>query len=226
MTRYLDSLARWILTNCDYPVLGLFIVFILIGFSFWRRFRYKLWPTREDYYRLGMSLIGTIGGFTATLVFLFTKPPAVNLLSGPTLLFLGLIVPIVVIGAAYSQLEALFFPPEAPKLAESSFEKKPERELFSDFVLEAIGMEECLSTDTHEPGTVSLDTVDVRIRLLQESEPGRANKCGVPGVADMMRKEKIRDILRELVSAGKIQRCRQADRWKVLSGDSGRQLRA
>lgn len=93
--------------------------------------------------------------------------------------------------------------------------KKHKRELLSEFVLDAIGMRECLSSDHHEDGTVSFNTIDLRVRLLQEDESGRAKKCGVPAVDDMMRAEKIREILRELVSTGKLQRCREADRWKI-----------
>ena len=66
-TRYLDSLARWILAACEYRVLGIIILFILVGFCSWRRYRYKLWPTPEDYYQLAMGLIGTIGGLSAAL---------------------------------------------------------------------------------------------------------------------------------------------------------------
>jgi hypothetical protein len=115
MARYLDSAARWILATCGVAVLGIILITVLVGFCFWRRLRYKQWPSQMDYFHLTLSLIGTIGGFTATLVFLFTKPPAVDLLSAPTLLFLGLIVPIVVIGTAFPQLKVLFFPTEAPK---------------------------------------------------------------------------------------------------------------
>jgi hypothetical protein len=106
------------------------------------------------------------------------------------------------------------------------FNRKHKRELLSDFVLDAIGLQECLSPDSYEAGTLSFVTIDLRMRLLQENEPGRASKCGVPAVGDAKRGEKIRNILREMVSAGKLHRCRKADRWKVLSGDSGRQLRA
>jgi len=97
--------------------------------------------------------------------------------------------------------------------------KKHKRELLSDFVLDAIGLQECLSPDSHEFGTVSLATIDLRMQLLQESEPDRARKLGVPASGDLMRKEKIKDILQEIVSAGKLKRCRQADRWKVSSRD-------
>ncbi len=95
--------------------------------------------------------------------------------------------------------------------------RKHKRELLWDFVLDAIGLQECLSPDRHEDGTVSLATINIRMQLLQESEPDRANKCGVPAIGDVMRNGKIRDILREMVSAGRLQRCRQADRWRVLS---------
>jgi hypothetical protein len=97
--------------------------------------------------------------------------------------------------------------------------KRHKRGLLWDFVLEAIGLEECLSPDSHESGTVSFATIDLRVRLLQQSELERASKCGVPALDDLMRERKIKDILREMVSGGKLQRCRQADRWKVLSGD-------
>ncbi len=115
LTQFLDFVGRWILTKCEYRVLGIIIAFILLGFCFWRRLRYKLWPTHEDYYQLAVGLIGTIGGLSAAIVFLFTRPPAVDLLPGTTILLLGLGMPIIIIGNAYSRLKALFFPPQAPK---------------------------------------------------------------------------------------------------------------
>jgi hypothetical protein len=115
MTRHLDSIARWILTNCDVPVLSIIFICVLVSFCSWRRLRYKLWPSQKDYFDLTLSLISMMGSITVALVFLFTKPPAVHLLDGATLLFLGLVVPIVVIGTAFPQLKALFLPTEAPK---------------------------------------------------------------------------------------------------------------
>lgn len=94
--------------------------------------------------------------------------------------------------------------------------KKHKRELVWDFILDAIGLEECLSPDSHESATVSFATIELRMRLLQQSEPDRANKCRVPPVGDAMREVKIKNILREMVSAGRLQRCHGADRWKVL----------
>jgi hypothetical protein len=101
--------------------------------------------------------------------------------------------------------------------------RKHKLTLLCDFVLDAIGLQECLSPDSHEFGTVSLATIDLRMQLLQESEPDRARKLGVPAINDVMRKEKIKDILQEMVGTGKLHRCRQADRWKVLSDAKDRQ---
>lgn len=89
------------------------------------------------------------------------------------------------------------------------------RELRWDFVLEAIGLEECLSPDSHEAETISLVTIELRIRLLQESGPERADKCGIPSIGDPNREIKIKEILREMVTAGKLHRCHGVDRWKV-----------
>ena len=68
--------------------------------------------------------------------------------------------------------------------------RKHKRTLLFDFVLDAIGLRECLTADSHEFGTVSLATIDLRMHLLQESEPDRARKLGVPAIGDVMRKEK------------------------------------
>lgn len=111
----LDSIGRWILQVFDYRVLGLIVLLAVVLFCVWRRFRYKIWPSRDDCLQVGLSLVGSIGGITATLVFLFTKPPAIEMVSAPMLLFLGLIVPIVIFGNAFPRLKALYFPVEAPK---------------------------------------------------------------------------------------------------------------
>ena len=89
------------------------------------------------------------------------------------------------------------------------------RELLWDFILEAIGQQDCLSPDSHEPGTVSFATIDLRIRLLQENEPDRAHRCGMPAVINPKRRDKIVEILGEMVRAGKLKRCRVTDRWQL-----------
>jgi hypothetical protein len=89
------------------------------------------------------------------------------------------------------------------------------QELLYDFVLEAIGQEDCLIPDAHQSGTLSLATIELRIRLLQSSERDRANKYGIPAVGSLNRQERIRGILGEMVRAGKLKRCRAADRWQL-----------
>ena|ERR1700724_3334613 len=90
------------------------------------------------------------------------------------------------------------------------------REVLHDFVLEAIGMQECLTPDNHEVGTVSLNTIEIRIRLLQQGEPDRAHRCGVPHVDDEERLAKIARILQDMVMAGKLKRCRRPNRWRFV----------
>lgn len=104
----------------------------------------------------------------------------------------------------------------APEAIRAYISRKGQKQkLARDFVLDAIGLQECLSPDSHESGTVSLATIDLRVQMLQRAEPQRASNCGIPAIGDARREEKLKEILREIVSAGKLQRCRQADRWKV-----------
>lgn len=122
----LDSIGRWILTFFEYRILGIIFGVTIIVFCFWRRLRYEMWPSKDDCFQLASSLTGTIGGIAAMVVFLFTKPPAIEMLSGTMLVFLGLIVPVVIIGTAFPKLSALFFPKEAPKPPQAVLSEKRE----------------------------------------------------------------------------------------------------
>jgi len=112
---YLDSAGRWFLAAFDYRLWSLLIILTFVFFTLWRRWRYESWPTRDDYLHLLFSLAGCIGGITIPVVFLLTKPPAIDMLSGPLFLLLGLGVPILIFGEAIPRLKALLFPREAPK---------------------------------------------------------------------------------------------------------------
>ena len=116
----LDSMGRWFLVTFDYRVWGIAFFCALVLFSLWRRFRYKGWPVRDDYVHMLFSLAGCIGGVTIPIVFLLTKPPAIDMLSGPLFLLVGLGVPILIFGEAIPRLKALFFPPEAPRPAKGN----------------------------------------------------------------------------------------------------------
>jgi hypothetical protein len=111
----LNSTARSYLQAVDYRIYSLLIVLTVIGFLFWRRRRYDSWPSAEQCINLVIDLLAIIGAFTIGLVFLLTKPPAIELLPAESLALIGLIVPIIVIGYALSKLRGLFFPPQAPK---------------------------------------------------------------------------------------------------------------
>jgi hypothetical protein len=107
-------MGRAFLSTFDYQVWGITILVVIVGFCLWRRLRYKSWPAQSDCFHLLLSLIGCIGGITIPVVFLITKPPAIDLLSGPHFVLIGLAVPIIIFGAAIPRLKALFFPSEAP----------------------------------------------------------------------------------------------------------------
>ena len=111
----LDSLGRWFLATIDYQIWGLVILVALLLFCLWRGLRYKSWPARNDYFHLLLSLVGCIGGVTIPVVFLITKPPAIDMLSGPLLVIIGLGIPILIFGEALPRLKSLFFPSEAPR---------------------------------------------------------------------------------------------------------------
>lgn len=116
----LDSAGRWFLATFDYRVWGIVFFCAFVLFSLWRRCRYKSWPVRDDYVHLLFSLAGSVGGITIPIVFLLTKPPAIDMLSGPLFLLVGLGVPILIFGEAIPRLKALFFPPEAPRPGQDS----------------------------------------------------------------------------------------------------------
>ena len=112
---YLDFAGRWCLQALDYRIYGLVIVLFVLLFLIWRRKRYGSLPSVEDCVTLAWNTLGVIGGVTVGIVFLLTRPPAIDVLPPTTLLLIGLLVPIVVIGYTLPRLLALVFPREAPR---------------------------------------------------------------------------------------------------------------
>ncbi len=125
----LDSMGRWFLGITDYRHYGLFIAAVLICFTIWRRRRYGSWPGHEDYVAVVTSIVAILGATTTGIVFLLTKPPAVELLPSQSLLLIGLFLPIVVYSYALPRLRGLFLPPEVeekpPKDEPSADENGP-----------------------------------------------------------------------------------------------------
>ena len=91
----MDSIGRWILRAVDYRVYAIVVLATSIIFVIWRRWHYESWPSRDDYLNLVIGLLGISGGLPVGVVFLMTKPPAVDMLSGSMLAAIGLLVPIV-----------------------------------------------------------------------------------------------------------------------------------
>jgi len=111
----LDSVGRYFLSTLDYRLYGLLALVFTGAFALWRKVRYESWPTHQDCIAFVIGLAAMIGGVAVMMVFLLTKPPAVDMLSGEALALLGLLVPFVIFGNAYPRLRALLFPREAPK---------------------------------------------------------------------------------------------------------------
>lgn len=113
----LDSAGRWFLREVDYRVYGLCILAVALLFVFWRRWRYRSWPSESDYLKLGLSLLGIASGLPVCAVFLLTKPPAIEMLSSLSLAAIGVLVPIITFAYGLPRLKVLFFPKEAPPQA-------------------------------------------------------------------------------------------------------------
>jgi ABC-type glycerol-3-phosphate transport system permease component len=111
---WLDLIGRQFLSTMDARLCGILILVLMGLFSAYRKLRYRSWPGHQDYIIFVLSLGAMFGAVTVLVVFLLTKPPAIDLLSTQTLVLIGLLVPIIIFGNAYPKLRALLFPPRAP----------------------------------------------------------------------------------------------------------------
>ena len=106
----LDSVGRWILSQVDYRVAGLLTVFLVICFVICRRWRYKRWPAMAESVTVAVDVLALFTALAVGVVFLLTKPPAVETLSPQVLVMIGVVTLIAVIGQAVPSLVALFRP--------------------------------------------------------------------------------------------------------------------
>jgi len=111
---FLDSAGRQILRFAEYRNVGVLVVLVLLVFVFWRRGRFKRWPGVDDCIYVCTTALAIVGGFIVGVVFLLTRPPAIELLSQQALLNIGIFVPIVSLGYAFPRLRALFLPAMLP----------------------------------------------------------------------------------------------------------------
>ena len=121
----LDAFGRQLLTFAEYRYIGFLAVITLLIFIFWRRAKTQKWPPVEDCIYVCTNTLAAVGGLIVGVVFLLTKPPAVELLSAQALLTIGLFVPIVSLGYALPRLRSLFSPPTPPP-AKRSPAKRPQ----------------------------------------------------------------------------------------------------
>lgn len=110
----LDSLGRWLLTQADYRHYGLFIALAVSLLVAWRRWRYGNWASFGDCISLITSAAAILGGMTVSIVFLLTKPPAIELLPSMSLNLIGLFTPIVIFYYTLPRIRAVFLPSESP----------------------------------------------------------------------------------------------------------------
>jgi hypothetical protein len=106
-----DALARSVLQT-DYRIYGGCILGAVFLFLVWRRWRYREWPSFEQCIVLITALLAILGAITIALVFLFTSPPAVDVLPKQSILLIGLLTPIAIFYYVLPRLHALWFPPE------------------------------------------------------------------------------------------------------------------
>jgi hypothetical protein len=110
----LDKIARAFLQHSDYRVGGLVSLLICIVLACVRHFRSNTRPTIIEFLGGILGLLSAYSGFTVAIVFLATKPPAFQFLSGDGLTLAGITT---LVGTAYlgwRQIVASFFPPQPP----------------------------------------------------------------------------------------------------------------
>ena len=111
----LDSTGRWLLQRFSWSILGLLTVAITLAFLFWRRLKYREWPSKDDCIGVALGLLVIFNAVIVGIVFLMTNPPAIDQLSRVSVITVGLMTPIITIGYALPRLQAYFFPPKPPE---------------------------------------------------------------------------------------------------------------
>lgn len=106
----LDSAGRWILQQSDYRVVALFTLAIVVGFAYYRRHRYGEWPSVIECISVALNLLTLCSALTVGVVFLLTKPPAVDSISPEALAVAALVTVIAVFGHVAPKLKSLFRP--------------------------------------------------------------------------------------------------------------------
>jgi hypothetical protein len=91
----------------------------------YRWVRYRSLPTTGDCLQVVYSLLAFCSALIVFVVFVLTKPPAINALSGTELSMVGLLTIIAVVGRVYPDLKELFNPSEFRGKVPSTLKKSP-----------------------------------------------------------------------------------------------------
>jgi hypothetical protein len=106
-----------------------------------------------------------------------------------------------------------WFQPVAERGLSARHQQKLEAQ--HDFMRQAIGSTYCLSPDNDEwDETISFETVERRVRLLQQEYPEDAHESGMPHPDDPEYCQKLRRILNEMARTDKIKRGK-ANYWRL-----------
>jgi hypothetical protein len=108
----LDAWGRYLLQLSDYRDVGVCIVLLWLVFVGIRRLPYRSWPPVADHVTVIMGIFSLWGVLVQAVVFLMTKPPALELLSQTDLVLVSVVCLVVVFVVVGPAIFRLFFPAE------------------------------------------------------------------------------------------------------------------
>ena len=114
----LNQLGRTLLRYMDYRIGGLIALVICTLLTIGRRIRFGTRPTILEFFNGALGITSIYGGILVAIVFLLTKPPAVEYLSGGDLMLTAIVTLVGTMYLGWSQLKAGFFPPRPPTTQE------------------------------------------------------------------------------------------------------------
>jgi len=103
----LDSAGRTILHASDYRIVAIIALVACAGFWLLRKKQGASAPDIAEFLRLVASLFSIFGALTIGVVFLLTRPPAIELVSPETLAIVGVVVLISVTHQSGTDIWAL-----------------------------------------------------------------------------------------------------------------------
>jgi hypothetical protein len=116
-----DKFARAILERFDYRTSGVAALVVCIALSIVRQIRSRTRPSLAEFLSGVLGILGAFTGVTVAIIFLLTKPPAIEYLSGDGLILAGITTLVASVYLGWTLAVTIFLPPKPP-----SFSQKPE----------------------------------------------------------------------------------------------------